>query len=368
MSKLSRIFQKQFGVNAGASDVGIFGSLAASDPQYSKDPTEIQSLNAFLTGWAAETIANNRPALEDFNALDFLTFYQLCYLFQSGVPEWDDETTYYTGSIVQDGNGVLYRSLDDDNVNNELTDTDYWAPVFTETAGGVQGSHKNLKASRTSASQITVTADELVLEDADGEKVTVRNFNKTAAITTSGAGGLDDGSETNGWYYAFAIRKSSDGTTALLLSASSSSPTMPAGYDQKCYVSQVYNKSGDFVSYTQYGDKCYYDTWQDPASGNVGINPWVSIDISAFVPSDVSNIAFGSFGVNSGQSAGLVGLSNINPGAQVHSDASQQLVKGAGVDLQLPWELNVLTAGTLYWGSNSAYAFVKIAGFKINKL
>jgi hypothetical protein len=133
MAKLDRVFQKQFGVNAGASDVGIFGSLAASNPQYSKDPETIQSLNAFLTGWAAETIANNRPALEDFNALDFLTFYQLCYLFQTGVAEWDASTTYYIGSIVNNGSGVLYKSLVDDNLNNAVTDGTKWALVVTAT-------------------------------------------------------------------------------------------------------------------------------------------------------------------------------------------------------------------------------------------
>lgn len=134
MSKLTRVFQKQFGVNAGNSDVGIFGSLAASNPQYSKDPKTIQSLNAFLTGWAAETIANNRPALEDFNALDFLAFYQLCYLFQSGVPEWDASTTYYTGSIVNNGAGVLYKSLVDSNLNNAVTDGTKWAKMLGTAA------------------------------------------------------------------------------------------------------------------------------------------------------------------------------------------------------------------------------------------
>lgn len=129
MAKLPRVYQKQFGVNAGASDVGVFGSLAASSPQYSKDPATIQSLAAFLSGWAGETIANNRPALEDFNALDFLSFYQLCYLFQSGIPEWDASTTYYTGSICQ-VSGILYRSLQDDNLNKAPdTQTAWWEPV-----------------------------------------------------------------------------------------------------------------------------------------------------------------------------------------------------------------------------------------------
>lgn len=129
MSKLTRVYQKQFAANAGASDVGIFGSLAAADPQYSKDPETIQSLNAFMTGWAAETIANNRPALEDFNAVDFLAFYQICYLLQTGVPEWDTDTVYYEGSVVNDGTGVLYKSLTDANQGNEVTDTENWAPV-----------------------------------------------------------------------------------------------------------------------------------------------------------------------------------------------------------------------------------------------
>jgi len=139
MSKLTRVFQKQFGVNAGNSDVGVFGSLAAASPQYSKDPETIQSLNAFLTGWAAETIANNRPALEDFNAIDFLTFYQLCYLLQTGVAEWNAETTYYIGSIVNDGTGVLYKSLANDNLNNAVTDATKWALVNPDSVTAITG-------------------------------------------------------------------------------------------------------------------------------------------------------------------------------------------------------------------------------------
>lgn len=370
MSKLSRIFQKQFGVNAGASDVGIFGSLAASDPQYSKDPTEIQSLNAFLTGWAAETIANNRPALEDFNALDFLTFYQLCYLFQSGVPEWDDETTYYTGSIVQDGNGVLYRSLDDDNVNNELTDTDYWAPIVSETAGGVLGSFKNLKAVRASVTQVTVTADELILEDSDGNKVSVRNFNQSASITSSGAGGLDSGSESNGAYYIWAIRKSSDGTEALLISASSTSPTMPAGYDQKCLVSGVFNMNGDFVDFKQYGLDYVYTLERAMASGAVGYGAWTTIDASNYVLSGLSEII----------RIHIRGQDPSDHQIWVTNDSSQTIGPGpnvaqgghapSGPEISPQYEFNFLSAQNLYWATlgASTTGVVYCRGFKITKL
>ena len=52
-------------------------------------------------------------------------------------------------------------------------------------------------------------------------------------ISTSGAGGLDTGSEaSNTWYYIWLIGKT-DGTVSAMYSLSSSSPTMPSGYTLK---------------------------------------------------------------------------------------------------------------------------------------
>lgn len=364
MSKLTRVFQKQFGVNAGDSDVGIFGSLAASNPQYSKDPETIQSLNAFLTGWAAETIANNRPALEDFNALDFLAFYQLCYLFQAGVPEWDADTTYYEGSICQVA-GVLYRSLDDDNIDNDpTTEADKWEEVIPNpTTGGVAGSYKNLKVVRASATQVTVTADELVLENTDHEKVSVFGMNQSAAITSSGAGGLDTGAEGNVWYYIYIIRKSSDGTVAALLSASASAPTMPAGYDQKALVSAVHNTAGDFVDFVQEGHEYFYSSWVVAATGNVGASQ--SVNIAEIVPSGISTLARGTLGVNNG----YVSVSNlVSSVGDARTIAINKFIAVSDLSALNGWELNTLTANTLYWCSAYATGALYIIGFRINKL
>ena len=362
MSKLTRVFQKQFGVNAGNSDVGIFGSLAASNPQYSKDPETIQSLNAFLTGWAAETIANNRPALEDFNALDFLAFYQLCYLFQAGVPEWDADTTYYEGSICQVA-GVLYRSLDDDNIDNDpTTEADKWEEVIPNpTTGGVAGSYKNLKVVRASATQVTVTADELVLENTDHEKVSVFGVNKTAAITSSGAGGLDTGEEANVWYYIWIIRKSSDGTLNALLSASATAPTLPAGYDQKALVSAVHNTSGDFVDFIQEGNEYFYTTWLAMASGAPGAGAWYAIDTTSFVPSGISSHARGSL-----SNVSTTAISNVNTGATGVTIAPNKITSNLNPTTVFTWEFNIITANTLYWLALGDTCY--ISGFKINKL
>lgn len=46
-----------------------------------------------------------------------------------GIPEWNKDTTYNKGSIIKlvsDTKIVLYNSLQDNNKNNALTNTDYW--------------------------------------------------------------------------------------------------------------------------------------------------------------------------------------------------------------------------------------------------
>jgi hypothetical protein len=62
------------------------------------------------------------------NALFYLCFYQLCYMMQLGLAEWDSETTYYKGSLAQDGSGNIYVSITDGNIGNALSSTANWLP------------------------------------------------------------------------------------------------------------------------------------------------------------------------------------------------------------------------------------------------
>lgn len=129
MAKIARAVQKIFGSSAGVNQIAKFGSLAASAPVFTTDPTLIQSLGNYLTGWFGAVIGANSPAIEDMNAICYLYAYQLAYLMQAGIAEWDATTTYYTGSLVtQVGTGLVYRSLTDTNLNHAVTDTTNWAP------------------------------------------------------------------------------------------------------------------------------------------------------------------------------------------------------------------------------------------------
>lgn len=130
MAKIARKIMKIFGSTSGSTQVGVIGSYAAGSIAYSQDPAVIQSLSNYLAGWPAVVAGSNSPAIEDMNALCFLYAYQLAYLMQEGVAEWDATTTYYIGSIVQNGTGQLYVSLIDTNLNNALTVSTAWRSVI----------------------------------------------------------------------------------------------------------------------------------------------------------------------------------------------------------------------------------------------
>lgn len=132
MAKLTRVNQKIFGKNAGVNQIAKFGSFAAGSPAYTTDPSMVQALSNWLAGWFDAVDGNNSPAIEDWNAFCFVMAYQLAYIFENGAPEWNAQTNYFEGSIVNDTStpGKLYYSLIDDNLNNLVSDDTKWHLVL----------------------------------------------------------------------------------------------------------------------------------------------------------------------------------------------------------------------------------------------
>src|SRR4051812_27865136 len=101
-NKITRALQKQFGSSAGINTMAEFGSLFASYPtiptRYSGGtitPALVQALSNYITGWTGAAIGGNSPAIEDLNALCYLFAYQLGYVLQQGLPEWEAATPYF---------------------------------------------------------------------------------------------------------------------------------------------------------------------------------------------------------------------------------------------------------------------------------
>lgn len=130
MAALAPVTQRIFAINSGTNEVSQFGSLANSTPNFTLDPTVIQALPEWLDGWYQAVLGNNSPAMQDMNAFFYLVTYQLAYLKEKGISQWLSTTTYYIGSIVQDGTGGQYLSILDNNLNNALG-TIGWFPIGT---------------------------------------------------------------------------------------------------------------------------------------------------------------------------------------------------------------------------------------------
>jgi hypothetical protein len=111
--------------------MATFGSLAAAAPATFSGttitPTLVQSLSNYLSGWFGAVIGANSPTIEDMNALCFLFAYQLTYLMQSGIAEYDAATTYFTGDMVNSG-GRVFVSVADNNTGSAITDQTKWRP------------------------------------------------------------------------------------------------------------------------------------------------------------------------------------------------------------------------------------------------
>ena len=139
MAKLPRVTNKLFAENAATDDIGQFGSANAGTKLNTSDVTTIQALQAWKEGWKPAVVGENRyPAIQERNGVDKVFSYQIDYMLQQGIAEYDAGTTYYKGSIIKslDTNNkpVLYNSLVDDNVGNPLSDNTKWEIYIKDDA------------------------------------------------------------------------------------------------------------------------------------------------------------------------------------------------------------------------------------------
>lgn len=133
----------------------------------------------------------------------------------------------------------------------------------TGTYGGAIASGRNIAArtnSGTPNTKLDITADQIGLEDANGNVFKARSVSVTIDFGTTGANGLDSGAQAlSTWYYGWVIAKP-DGTIAGLGSTSSSAPTMPTGYTFKALVTAARSDgSTHFLKYRQFGNEVFYE-------------------------------------------------------------------------------------------------------------
>lgn len=146
-----------------------------------------------------------------------------------------------------------------------------------------------------STNNVTITAARLAVRGSTSSAL-LSDVNVTATISSSvGAGGPDaSGLDTsNRWLYVWVVAQAGGASPAGLISASSTSPTMPSGYTLKALVSAVRNNgSSNFVLSHQIGPMY----WIGEPGNNTSVlssgssSSFTDVDASAWVP-PISKVA-----------------------------------------------------------------------------
>lgn len=152
----------------------------------------------------------------------------------------------------------------------------------------------------------------------------------TASLASSGANGLDTGSETSStFYYVWGIGKL-DGTFALLLSLSATAPTMPAGYTYKRLLWGVANDgSSNIFPFVHLKDgTCYYTTAQaNSVRGAAILNGGTS---TSFAAVSMAVYAPDIVGTNVQLEVTASNASNTNSAFSLSEDSSGTVLLQAG--------------------------------------
>lgn len=177
----------------------------------------------------------------------------------------------------------------------------------------VRDTSRGLKITCTAVASLSVTAQELVLQDSNGYAYSRTNISETVSITSSGAGGLDTGAEANNtWYYIWIVSKL-DGTVDGLLSTSSTSPVLPGGYVMKALVGSVRNDaSGNFIGFSQHGYRGHYTSVPLPLikEGTFTTSNWTAVGVADQFPPTASFVI-----MHAASNDGYLGVSPHDTGA-----------------------------------------------------
>lgn len=199
MTRIAPVAQPIFGSNS--SNNGQFGSAVLGTKITSLDPSVIMELPAWETGWSAATVTGQKlPTLEEMQGTMYVATYQIAYLLQEGVPEYNEDTTYFENSIVKEtGTYVLYGSLIDDNIGEDLDDPTKWQTLVdldfsnrsisaadadaTPSVAGLKN-RDGIIILATAASPFDITGFD---DGGDGQRISFLNLGASTATIKAGA-------------------------------------------------------------------------------------------------------------------------------------------------------------------------------------
>lgn len=246
---------------------------------------------------------------------------------------------------------------------------------FTSFAS-VRSTFENLVGVYSSNTQASWTADQLLLQNASSVGYLLSPLSVTVNTATSGANGLDTGSlAASTWYYVFSIWNGTN--QAVLMSLSSTSPTLPAGYTYFARISSIYLDSSKHIrGFSQEGRNIQHKVGSNlsglpivvsGSNGDPAIPTWASAVVNTSIPPTAATITVTLGGVLSG-TVQAIAAPNSSYGAFNSTSNPPPLVIGTS-------SANAINvSGTFvceqktffYYASNSSNTFLAVQGYEDN--
>lgn len=279
---------------------------------------------------------------------------------------------YLVQAGVNGGNGawILIESLGGSSQVATATKSQHAVPLGqaqTLVAAGpsIQGAFKNLALSTTGTNaSVTITADEIIVENASNQYQTLRAISVTASTAGTLVNGLDTGTiAVSTWYSVWVIWNGT--TTASLLSLSATAPTMPSGYTHKARVGWIRTDATANkypLSFIQNGKNVQYKVATgsnvvslpviaNGTAGAIATPPtWVAVGISSIVPPTASRIKL--YGANTTVNPGTIIAAPNNSYAGTATGTPPPLVmSNAGSSPTTTYCEFVIESTNIYWAS-----------------
>jgi hypothetical protein len=210
------------------------------------------------------------------------------------------------------------------------------------------------------ASQMDITWDEVIVQDANGRTVNVGGSGGTITldINDSQSGPEANKRDGTGTFAAsatinvFAIY---NGTTKAVIASTASrttGPALPTGYDYWAYLTTfVLDGSSQFYTVYCYGDKVFYQAKKQIASSLANTSR-TAITVTAYVPTSAKEFAIsGTCYLNTGGTSHNNILSfYVVDSATIYASPLQQVREGAGANTSSGGAISLVVPNTGYFG------------------
>lgn len=184
----------------------------------------------------------------------------------------------------------------------------------------------------------------------------------------SGNGSLDTGTIANNtWYHVWLIQRPDTGVVDVLVSTSSSSPTMPTNYTRKRRIgSMLTDGSAQWRKFSQNGNEFL---WDIPVQDASGVTPGVTTaqTVTLTVPPGVKTNALFTLTLSDSLSAGGAYVSSLDQSDQAAAGSGAITIWSGSTSLQVSGPVNIRTntskqvrirfsaSNTTYWVNTSGW-------------